>query len=130
MLQENGSPREQVGIVTEGAPQNPLAETRWLVTSLRDPQVGGIGVVLPGSTVTMAFDRTGKVNGSSGCNSYSASYLVSGSQLTITLPSGTGMLCSTPVGIMEQEAVFLALLPSVGSYSIEGTKLTLKNATG
>ena len=31
---------------------------------------------------------------------------------------------------MEQEAVLLALLPSVSSYSIEGTKLTLKNATG
>jgi polar amino acid transport system substrate-binding protein len=116
--------------VTEGTPQNPLAGTRWQVANFLDVELGDVGVVLPGTTLTMAFDRNGRVNGSSGCNTYSASYLVSGSQLTMTLPSGTGMLCSTPAGIMEQEAAFLALLPSVGGFSIEGSSLYLKDASG
>jgi polar amino acid transport system substrate-binding protein len=116
--------------VTEAAPQNPLAGTRWQVTSLSDPEVGGIGLVLPGSNLTMAFSSDGKVNGSSGCNSYSASYLVSGSQLTITPPTGTGMACNTPEGVMGQEAAFLALLPSIGGFSMEGNQLTLQNASG
>jgi heat shock protein HslJ len=122
--------QEQVGIVTEAPPQNPLAGTRWQVTSLRDPEVGGIAVVLPGTKLTMAFGYYGKLNGSSGCNSYSASYLVDGSQLTIKPPMGTNKMCSTPVGVMEQEAAFLELLPTVESYSIQNTKLTLKNASG
>jgi heat shock protein HslJ len=122
--------QEQVGIVTETAPTNPLAGTRWQLTAILDAEVGGIGLVPPDMNQTMSFDKTGKVNGSSGCNTYSASYVVSGSQLTMTPPSGTNALCSTPDGIMDQEAAFLALLPTIGGYSIQGTKLTLKNASG
>ncbi|MGD8473763.1 MAG: META domain-containing protein, partial [Anaerolineae bacterium] len=121
--------QQQAVNVTEAAPENPLAGTRWRVTALSDPAVGGIDVVLPGTTLTMAFDRTGKVNGSSGCNTYSASYVVSGSQLTMTPPTGTNMLCDTPEGIMEQEAAFLALLPLVGGYAIEGDSLYLKDVS-
>ena len=112
------------------APDNPLAGTRWQVSSFSDPDVGGLELVLPGTTLTMAFDKTGKVNGSSGCNTYSASYLVEGSQLAITPPSSTNILCSTPEGIMEQEAAFLAFLPEVGGFAIEGDSLYLKNPTG
>ena len=122
--------QQQAVSVTETAPENPLAGTRWQVASLSDAEVGGVGLVLPGTTLTMAFDSTGKVNGSSGCNTYSASYLVEGSQLAFTPPTGTNILCSTPDGIMEQEAAFLELLPEIGGYSIEGNSLYLKNATG
>ena len=122
--------QQQAVSVTETAPENPLAGTRWEVASFLDPEVGGAGLVLPGTTLTMTFDKTGKLNGSSGCNTYSASYLVEGSQLAITPPTGTSIFCSTPDGIMEQEAAFLALLPEVGGYAIEGDSLYLKNASG
>jgi polar amino acid transport system substrate-binding protein len=122
--------QQQAVNVTEAAPENPLAGTRWQVTALSDPAVGEFDVVLPGTTLTIAFNRTGKVNGSSGCNSYSASYLVNGSQLTMTPPTGTNRICETPEGIMEQEAAFLALLPTVGGYTIEGDSLYLKDASG
>ena len=68
-------------------------------------------------------------NGSLGCNSYSASYLVTGIQLVITSPSGTSRLCTTPEGIMEQEAAFLETLQEVGGYSINGDSLNLEDAT-
>jgi polar amino acid transport system substrate-binding protein len=117
--------------VTEAAPVNPLAGTRWQVTALASAAAGGAvyGPVLPGTTLTIDF-ADGKVNGSSGCNTYSATYLVTGSQLSMTSPVGTGMFCGEPAGIMEQEAAFLALLPAVDSFSIEGNQLILRNASG
>jgi heat shock protein HslJ len=122
--------QQQAVNVTESAPENPLAGTRWQVGNFYDTELGDTGVVLPGTTLTMAFGADGKVNGSSGCNTYSASYLVSGSQLALTPPTGTNMLCNEPSGIMEQEAAFLALLPTVGGYSIEGDSLYLQDASG
>jgi polar amino acid transport system substrate-binding protein len=122
--------QQQAVNVTEAAPQNPLAGTRWQVANFLDLELGDTGVVLPGTSLTMAFGADGRVNGSSGCNTYSASYLVDGSQLAITPPTGTNMLCGEPSGIMEQEAAFLALLPTVGGYSIEGDSLYLQDAAG
>jgi polar amino acid transport system substrate-binding protein len=110
--------------VTEAAPVNPLANTRWQVTAF------GFGPVIPGTTLTMAFSPDGSVNGSSGCNTYSATYLVNGSQLSMTRPIGTGMMCGEPAGIMEQEAAFLALLPTVGGFTVEGTSLRLLDGSG
>jgi heat shock protein HslJ len=121
--------QQQAVSVTEAALENPLAGTRWQVASFWDAELSDTGLVLPGTTLTVAFDKTGKVNGSSGCNSYSASYVLSGSQLAITPPTGTNKLCSTPSGIMEQEAAFLALLPEVGGYTIEGDSLYLEDAS-
>jgi len=122
--------QQQAVNVTQGTPQNPLAGTRWQVGNFFDIELGDTGVVLPGTTLTMAFGADGRVNGSSGCNTYSASYLVDGSQLAITPPTGTNMLCGEPSGIMEQEAAFLALLPTVGGFSVEGDSLYLQNASG
>jgi len=55
---------------------------------------------------------------------------VQGSLLAFTLPAATNKLCTEPQGIMEQETVFLALLPMIGSYSIAGSQLTLNSASG
>ncbi|MFC2030667.1 META domain-containing protein [Chloroflexota bacterium] len=122
--------QEQVGIVTEGAPQNPLAGTRWFVTAIYDTEVGGIGVVVPGTSLSMAFGADGTVNGSAGCNSYSATYLVDGSQLTITPPTATSSMCAEPAGIMEQEATFLSTLASAGSFVLNTTQLQILNDSG
>ena len=79
----------------------------------------------------MDFSPDGSLNGSSGCNTYSATYLVNGSQLSITPPLGPGMMCAEPAGIMEQEAAFLGLLPAVGGYTIEGSSnLRLLDSSG
>lgn len=49
--------------------------------------------------------------------------------LAITPPALTNMLYGTPGGIMEQEATFLALLPPVAGYYIEGDSLYLEDAS-
>jgi heat shock protein HslJ len=116
--------QQQPVIVTEAEAQNPLAGTRWQVTAF------GFGPVIPGTTLTMAFSADGAANGSSGCNTYSATYLVNGNQLSITPPIGTGMMCAEPAGIMEQEQAFLALLPAVGGFTVEGSTLRLLDGSG
>jgi heat shock protein HslJ len=107
--------------VAAAPPQNPLANTRWQVTALGAPGLPGMNPVVPGTTLTMDFGPDGSLNGSSGCNTYSATYMVNGSQLSITPPVGTAMMCAEPAGIMEQEAAFLGLLPAVGGFTIEGS---------
>jgi heat shock protein HslJ len=118
--------QEQVGIVTEAAPQNPLAGTRWLVASMYEP--GNIIMVLPGTRLTVAFGACGGMIGSAGCNIYSGSYLVDGTQLTVTAPVATSWICAEPEGIMEQEAAFLSALELADSFVLADTELQIVDA--
>jgi len=126
----------QIAIAVELTPTatsafDPLGGTRWRVQSYRDPALSGsLSPVLTGTTLTVDFGRDGKMSGSAGCNTYTSTYVVQGSLLAFTLPTATNKLCTEPQGIMEQETVFLALLPTIGSYSIAGSQLTLNSASG
>ena len=102
--------------------QTALEGTSWVLTS-----IDGLAPI-PGSTITAAFDTSGQVAGSSGCNSYSASYLVNGSNLTIRQGTSTLMACDAPR--MEQESKYLAALTATATYSISGDTLTLKDSSG
>ena len=118
-------------VPTETSASDPLGGTRWRVRSYRDPaSSGGLSPVLIGTTLTVDFGRDGKVSGSASCNTYSSTYVVQGNLLAITLQTATNLLCTEPTGIMEQETVFLALLPTIGSYSIAGSQLTLNSVSG
>jgi len=99
-----------------------LTGTTWILTS-----VDGEGPIV-GTTITAEFDDQGAVGGSSGCNSYSAQYQVSGSSMTIGPTSGTLMACLEAV--MTQESAYLAALGASTSYSISGDTLTLKDSSG
>ncbi len=99
-----------------------LTGTTWILTSL-----DGVKPIV-GTTITAKFDDQGRVGGSSGCNSYSAQYQVSGSSMTIGLASGTLMACAEAV--MSQESDFLAALGATASYSISGGTLTLTDSSG
>jgi polar amino acid transport system substrate-binding protein len=116
--------QEREVTVTESVPQNPLAGTRWQATALNGQSV------LEGTTLTAAFGANGSLNGSAGCNSYSTRYLADDTLLSIFLPSVTGILCSEPVGIMEQEQSFLAALQSASSFSLEGGQLFVNDING
>jgi heat shock protein HslJ len=107
----------------------PLAGTLWLMTSYNNG-AGGVVNVLEGSTVTAQFDAEGRVSGSAGCNSYSASYTTSNRSLTISTAISTLMACPEPAGIMEQEQAYLAALENVTTYDIRGNMLALKDSEG
>jgi heat shock protein HslJ len=68
-------------------------------------------------TLTTNFDSSGGVNGFGGCNSYSASYTVSGDSLSISGLTAGMKLCDQATS--DQEAAFLSSLGSAASFTME-----------
>lgn len=83
---------------------------------------GGVVSALAGTTLTTRFDAS-QVSGNSGCNQYTGSYWVSGTNISIgTLASGM-MFCAEPAGAMDQEAQFQAALQSAVTFQFDGNRL-------
>jgi heat shock protein HslJ len=90
-------------------------------------QLNGV-VPITGTAITAEFNQGGRVGGSSGCNSYSASYEVKGNTLSFNEPMvSTMMACPEP--IMEQEREYLGVLAGTATYQIANEELTLKDST-
>lgn len=105
------------------AGSNPLAGTRWLLTELSgQPALADV-------SVTASFAADGSLSGSGGCNSYSTTYSVDGSSLTVSPQiAATMMACPDPV--MNQETAYFQALTSVATFAIDGETLTLSGADG
>lgn len=101
-----------------------LIGTQWILTTLNGAPL------VAGTTVTAQFDDQGRISGTGGCNSYSGSYTVDGSALTIGPNLISTMMACVAEGVMEQEAAYLAALPTVASYAVDGDTLTLSGADG
>jgi heat shock protein HslJ len=99
-----------------------LEGTSWVLTEL-----GGSPPV-QGTQITAQFAADGNLAGSGGCNSYSATYAVDGSQLTVSQVVSTMMACDTP--IMDQETQYFTALGSAASYEISEEALTLSDSAG
>ncbi len=110
------------------APSNPLAGTRWDVTSINNGQA--ISTLLDGTFATIEFGADGRISGNGGCNTYSASYQVNGSSLSIGQTQATQMMCAEPEGLSTQEQEFLAALQRTASFRLEGNSLTLLAGNG
>ncbi|WP_162530684.1 META domain-containing protein [Rhodovastum atsumiense] len=100
-----------------------LENHRWLLVSY------GGHPVLDGTRITAAF-RDGRVSGTAGCNSYSASYERSARELDIGPAISTRIYCTGPEGVMTQERDYLGLLESAARYRVGGDRLTIADATG
>ena len=95
-----------------------LEGTTWVLGEGSD-----LGAPL-GDVVVSARFEDGKVTGQSGCNSYNGSYELDGQNLTIGPDlASTQMACGDAETAVE--TAYLARLPKVASYSIEGETLTL-----
>jgi heat shock protein HslJ len=113
-------------IETPAPAPDPLAGTRWTVTNMYTGKGAVVGVI-PGTTITLEFDRAGRVSGSAGCNTYSANYRASGNSLSIDPPGSTKMFCETPEGVMQQEQEYLAALHSAARFTISGNQLQIRS---
>ena len=120
----------QVTINVSGAAPDPLAGTRWEVVNYNNGR-GALVTPLAGTRLTLEFGANGGLGGSAGCNTYTTSYQVNGSNITIGLPASTQQLCTEPAGIMEQETDFLtSALPSAATFRINGSSLEIMTAGG
>ena len=87
---------------------------------------------IPGTSISLVF-ANGALSGFAGCNSYNATYsstrAAGGSNnISVGPVTSTQQLCSEE--IMSQEQAYLTNLQSAGSYTINGTTLTLTTAGG
>ncbi len=104
-----------------------LENIQWALVSY----VGADGTmmdVLPDTTITAQF-ADGQVSGNSGCNSYSGSYELDGSNITFGPIAGTLMACAPE--IMKQEAAYLANLGKAAQFNLDKEgQLALSDADG
>ena len=105
-----------------------LAGTQWTLVAFGAP--GAETPVVPGTTITADFAADGKLSGSAGCNRYNGGYTLTGSKLAISALGSTKMACQQPDGTMLQETAFLGALQSATQLSIQGSTLTLMDASG
>ena len=120
----------QVTINVTGVVADPLVGTRWEVVNFNNGR-GGLVTPLPDTRLTMEFGANGSLVGNSGCNTYTTSYQLNGSNIIIGRPAGTQILCSEPAGIMEQESDFLnSALPSAATFRINGNTLEILMTNG
>ena len=106
-----------------------LVGPHWEVTGINNGQQAVTSVIV-GSTVTATFGADGSVSGSAGCNSYSAPYTLAGDTLKVGPAVVTRKLCDTPVGVMQQEAVFLKALENSTVVEAASHGITLRDAGG
>jgi heat shock protein HslJ len=71
---------------------------------------------LPGTQLTASFADDGTLTGSAGCNTYRTSFTTDQGEIEIDGPATTRKTCPEPEGVMEQEAAYLAALPTATHY--------------
>ena len=116
----------------------PLADLLTPTAVSEDPTLALIGTYwlmnnpMRGTIITLNFDED-DLSGSSGCNSYSASYTVAATDgvttsISVGSLSGTSQTCTQE--IMAQERGYLDILASASSYSFDGDMLILETGSG
>jgi ABC-type amino acid transport substrate-binding protein/heat shock protein HslJ len=109
--------------IAPAPPQNPLANTSWQLQSMQ-----GTGDIPGDVSITAYFSADGSLSGTSGCNSYTASYVANGDVITIRPATTTGALCGDPADSLE--ATYLSLLPQAANFQVDGSQLRILNNTG
>lgn len=116
-------------IVACGVPGSVLEGNKWSLDSYGEQN--NLEQVLEGTEITATFDEgKGEISGSGGCNTYFASYKVSGNSLSISNLAWTERACLSPDGVMEQEQKFLSLLADAESFRVDDTSLTISCSNG
>ncbi|CTQ32271.1 serine hydrolase [Jannaschia rubra] len=91
----------------------PLLGAEWRVED-----IAGRGVI-DSSHVSLKFLADGRLAGSATCNRMIGNYETDDGTITIAVPGATMMAC--PEALMNQERLFLDLLPTVQGYEIDDT---------
>ena len=82
----------------------------------------------PSLGVSATFADDGTVTGSGGCNTYSATYTVSGDTLAIGPVAATRTTCATHVN--DTESAFFTALEGAATFAINGADLTITAKDG
>ena len=109
-------------------PGGALEDREWVLISYGPKDA--LKTALSTTEATATFDSAeGRVAGKGSVNSYSGSYTVSGSTLTLTSPI-VQTLMAGPQDAMDQESAFLRALQAAASYEVDGDVLEIATADG
>jgi heat shock protein HslJ len=104
-----------------------LTDMTWHVQSYNNGR-GGVVTVQSGTQLTATFGADGRLSGSAGCNTYTGTYTVDGSSMSIGPLATTRIACPEP--IMQQENAYLAALAATSQFMLTPDRLTLRDADG
>jgi heat shock protein HslJ len=105
-----------------------LENTQWRASGINNGK-GGVVSSTATHLATARFEE-GKVSGNAGCNNFSASYRISGENLTIGPAMATRKHCAEPAGIMDQEQQYLQALQKTHTYKLGRDRLQLRDEKG
>lgn len=98
-----------------------LPGTSWTLVSFSDADGATTDAA---AAATLRFADDGKAYGSTGCNSFTATYEVDGEGISLTLGAMTQMAC-TDEAVGAQETAVTSSLDLVDAFAISGTELVL-----
>jgi heat shock protein HslJ len=100
-----------------------VEDAEWVLDTLGPAEMPA--QIPAGIEITLQLNSADQnAGGSSGCNSYFASYELAGSSLTFSEIGSTLMACEEE-GVMETEMAYLTALGQVSEYAVEEDTLTL-----
>ncbi len=102
---------------------DPLGGSTWELFAYRKTRP------IEGTHITAEF-QDGEVRGTGGCNSYSGSYKIDGSQIKFDAIGWTAMACLDPEGVMEQETLVMDFFMNAERYELEEDRLTIFRSDG
>lgn len=114
-------------LATFVAARDDLAGTTWLVTGYNNGREAVVSPLLD-ADIIINLDDANLISGNAGCNDFFAQVQATDGVIEIDSVGSTRRLCSTPAGVMEQEAEFFAALESAATYTIDGDFIELRNA--
>jgi heat shock protein HslJ len=103
-------------------PPSGLTTPAWHLVTYRGDDGNDIPAL---DNVTLRFNPDGTLQGSSGCNQYTATYTVEGELITVGSLATTERYCPAPEGIMHQETEYLSRLSNTTRYHISDNYLVL-----
>jgi heat shock protein HslJ len=105
-----------------------LEATHWQATAINNGRGGVVSTVTTG--LATAEFNDGRVSGHGGCNTFNASYEITGERITIGPAMTTRRHCAEPAGIMDQEQEYLQALSRAHVYRLADSRLELRDAGG
>ena len=121
------TPASGAPLVFDLEPKPVLEGVKWEVTGFNNGRQAVVSAVL-GTRLTLSF-KDGTLSGSSGCNTFRASYKVEESRIVVGPVAATRKMCSGK-GVMEQERQFLAALETAVKWDISRGMLDMHRADG
>jgi len=97
-----------------------LADGEWELNLLAEPGVN-FQALFPNNKPTIKFGKDGNVTGHSGCNRYTGTYKLDGSNVNFGAMAGTKMMCPS----LEGENTYLKALSKVNKLSVRDNELTM-----